>query len=271
VTVAPDDLCSVDITAIGTGAIPSQMPNSSVRFNLLAERPGAAALHFERVVDVVINYVCGWSRKHRRPYRYLVAGQKSAGGLLGVTRAFAGAVEDQARGSLHLHLVVWVAGHGDIIERLRAFQRPIMEAAQRSIDTGSAGMAASPSASPTAASSAAPMDVDDQHAVDVKAPSTGAPVQSAAAPMDVDDQPAVDAKNPSIGTFALSWESNQLLNSIGRSIDTVICAELPLTAPELERVSRCPDAKCGGLLLGPKDSDIARLRYEHALARVATR
>jgi ASC-1-like (ASCH) protein len=260
VTVAPDDLCSVDITAIGTGAIPSQMPNSSVRFNLLAERPGAAALHFERVVDVVIKYVCGWSRKHRRPYRYLVAGQKSAGGLLGVTRAFAGAVEDQARGSLHLHLVVWVAGQGDIIERLRAFQRPIMDAAQRSISNAPAGAAASPSASPTAASSAAPMDVDDQHAVDVKALSAGSPVPSTAAAMDVDEQPAADVKASSIGASALSLESNQLLDSIRRSIDSVICAELPLTAQDLEWVSRCPNAKCGGLLRGANDTEIARLR-----------
>jgi hypothetical protein len=44
-----------------------QTPSGEFRFKLLSEHPVAEALHFENVLDDVIEHVIGWCQKMRRP------------------------------------------------------------------------------------------------------------------------------------------------------------------------------------------------------------
>jgi hypothetical protein len=122
ITISPDDVCNVKIWSLATGDSPSAAPASQLRFEKLANNPGAAALQFKRLVDVVYKYILGWDPVARRPLRTTFEGQTWEGGLLGITEAFEFAVEEQGRLSLHLHMLVWTAGHSDFIDRLELQQ-----------------------------------------------------------------------------------------------------------------------------------------------------
>jgi hypothetical protein len=101
---------------------PTVIPLAELRSAILATQPGAAALAFERFQAIVIKFVLGWDLKNKRPYKWVVAEQKDeadAGGIMGVCRAFAIANETQARGSLHMHILLWTRGHDNIAQRIR--------------------------------------------------------------------------------------------------------------------------------------------------------
>lgn len=118
ITISPDDVCNLKIWNLATGDSPPTAPTSQLRFEKLANKPGAAALQFKRLVDVVYKYILGWDPAARRPLRKTFENQTWDGGLLGITEAFEFAVEEQGRLSLHLHMLVWTAGHSDFIDRL---------------------------------------------------------------------------------------------------------------------------------------------------------
>ncbi len=80
--------------------------DASYRFNLIAKNPGAAALHFEQVLDLVISHVIGWDVKSGRPFK--------RGGFFGVPKAWVRVVEEQGRLTLHAHFLIWIYGHRDI-------------------------------------------------------------------------------------------------------------------------------------------------------------
>ena len=73
---------------------------------MLAEHPVAAALHFERILDIVFEEIIGWCKKKGLPYR--------SGGLFGIPKAWVRVIEEQARLTLHTLILIWLHGHGDI-------------------------------------------------------------------------------------------------------------------------------------------------------------
>jgi hypothetical protein len=122
-TISPDDLGSLLVYDLATGERPALIPLADIRAEILSTRPGAAALAFERLQTIVIRFILGWDQKRARPYQWLVPEQQKstdAGGLLGMCRAFAIANETQARGSLHMHILLWTHGHDNIPQRIRA-------------------------------------------------------------------------------------------------------------------------------------------------------
>ena len=111
ITLALDDVNSIDIWEIGTGDRPSNAPRRRARFTLLAQQPGAAALSYEKMIDVFLQVVLGWDISRNAP--------TAKGGVFGHTRAWALSTEGQGRGSLHGHALVWIAGHSNLLERLQ--------------------------------------------------------------------------------------------------------------------------------------------------------
>ena len=85
-----------------------------------ADAPGASALAFHRTLEVVKRYVLAWDSFHGVPLRCVIPDQPEGdlGGLLGVVLAFHGAIECQARGGLHVHIVVWCASTVNLLSRL---------------------------------------------------------------------------------------------------------------------------------------------------------
>ena len=88
-----------------------QMPSGEFRFKLLATNPAAAALHFERVLEIVIERIIGWDRKNGRPHK--------GGGLFGIPKAWLRVVEEQSRLTLHAHFLIWIYGHANLQDQLR--------------------------------------------------------------------------------------------------------------------------------------------------------
>ena len=113
-TVTPDDENSFLVTAY------SQVDNQGNAINIdnltdyeLRQRakkreetrikfPGITALNFERIVDIVLDEVVGWDRKNNCA--------RSEPGLFGIPLAYGGAIEEQGRMTLHIHLIVWLEG-----------------------------------------------------------------------------------------------------------------------------------------------------------------
>ena len=91
----------------------NDIPLSSKRFTILYEHPIAVALlEFERVLDIVIEEIVGWSKKEGRPFK--------RGGLFGVPKAWLRVVEEQSRLTLHFHMLIWFYGHESIEDQLDA-------------------------------------------------------------------------------------------------------------------------------------------------------
>ncbi len=67
------------------------------RAKLVAQCPVACAKFFDTVINAFIEYLL----------RY----KKDGGGILGDVSAYYGCVEEQSRGSLHLHILVWLQGY----------------------------------------------------------------------------------------------------------------------------------------------------------------
>ena len=98
-----------------------QVPDAALRFKVLADNPVAAALHFERVLNVLIENIIGWDRKKKMP--------KRSGGLFGIPKAWVRVVEEQGRLTLHTHMLLWLIGHEDLMSRLKvALQSDLIQA-----------------------------------------------------------------------------------------------------------------------------------------------
>ena len=59
--------------------------------------PGLCAFNFETIKRIVLKEVVGWKNNGK-------------GGLFGVPKAYFYAVEEQGRGALHIHLLIWIHG-----------------------------------------------------------------------------------------------------------------------------------------------------------------
>ena len=64
-----------------------QVPDASFRFKTLSQNPVAAALHFELVLETLIEHLIGWDTKHKGP--------KKDGGLFGIPKCWLRVVEEQ--------------------------------------------------------------------------------------------------------------------------------------------------------------------------------
>lgn len=77
--------------------------SKSDRFRTLARDPVAGARYFRRLAHVVVEVLIGWNELCGRP--------RAQGGAFGTCKGFYGAIEAQARGSPHIHMLIWLYGH----------------------------------------------------------------------------------------------------------------------------------------------------------------
>ncbi len=113
-TYCPKDSCSFQVScyALGeeAGKFRNQVPPIEFRLSTTGNQPVAAALHFERVQNLFFRKVIGWDRDKKRPFR--------RGGIFGVPKAFCEAVEEQGRLTLHVHCLLWLAGHRNLHKQI---------------------------------------------------------------------------------------------------------------------------------------------------------
>jgi hypothetical protein len=103
-TLNPNDLASMNLlhyAGLPTGR-DQPIPSAATRQEILSSSPAACALAFQRAVDFFIEHVIGYDLKHHSA--------RVGGGCFGVPIALFGAVEEQGRGSLHVHILVWIKG-----------------------------------------------------------------------------------------------------------------------------------------------------------------
>jgi len=81
---------------------PTAGPNADERASNVAKDPFAAASFFKLIMDIILREVIGVRRS-----RFKV---ESFPGIFGRVSAYFGVVEAQGRGTLHLHLLVWLVG-----------------------------------------------------------------------------------------------------------------------------------------------------------------
>jgi hypothetical protein len=126
VTISPDDINCVRIhTMVNGRRCDDRFGDRAVRTLNLARNPTSAARSFLELYHAVVYYVLGWDASAKRPLTAVYDKQPSAdrGGLLGVVRAWAACIETQARGSLHMHILVWAAGHDNLTRRFTEAHR----------------------------------------------------------------------------------------------------------------------------------------------------
>ena len=116
-TISPDDAKSYHVVWFAIGPeqakpLKDAIPLGSKRFTILSDHPVAAALEFERVLDIVLEEIVGWSKKEGRPFK--------RGGIFGVPKAWLRVVEEQSRLTLHFHMLIWLYGHEAIETQLAA-------------------------------------------------------------------------------------------------------------------------------------------------------
>ena len=109
-TVTPCDGCSFRVRLHATSQehkLPSLddiedqkycLLNLNTRKNLRAKYPGACAVEYESIIQIVINVLIGWNEKMKT----------GTNGIFGVPLAYADCCEEQARYTLHSHISVWI-------------------------------------------------------------------------------------------------------------------------------------------------------------------
>jgi hypothetical protein len=93
------------------------MPPSREREESLAQRPVAAALQFQRAWTVFVKYFLAWDQDDGAPIAVPLM-QGHEGGVFGHTRGYFAAVEEQSRGALHIHALVWLKGYQNLVSTL---------------------------------------------------------------------------------------------------------------------------------------------------------
>ena len=80
------------------------------RAALRIDFPGFAAIGFEMLLDIVMEEVIAWDRKHRCPM--------ANKGLFGNVFALSYCVEEQGRKTLHTHISIWIEGYNAVKKQL---------------------------------------------------------------------------------------------------------------------------------------------------------
>ena len=70
------------------------IPSHVERAKLVANDPVAAAIYFNEIIDAFTQFLLGYKR--------------SEGGIFGEPSAYYGMTEEQATGTLHNHMLVWL-------------------------------------------------------------------------------------------------------------------------------------------------------------------
>lgn len=114
-TISPDDAKSYHVVWFALGPrraapLKDAIPLGSTRFTVLSEHPVAAALEFERVLEIVVEEIVGWCTEENRPFKH--------GGIFGIPKAWLRVVEEQSRLTLHFHMLIWLYGHEAIEDQL---------------------------------------------------------------------------------------------------------------------------------------------------------
>ena len=81
------------------------------RIALRIEFPRICALFFEEVLQVIIEELIGWDEKNEAP-------REGYEGLFGVPTAFTMSKEEQARHTLHIHILLWIKNLNELWEKL---------------------------------------------------------------------------------------------------------------------------------------------------------
>ena len=112
-TVTPDDENCLLVQILTNNDVDVSSPSTELRSNedlrKAAEKrrqirvrfPGACALYFEHMLDILIRDVIGWDTTSCKPTSGFI-------GLFGIPQAFVVAVEEQGRRTLHAHVQIWV-------------------------------------------------------------------------------------------------------------------------------------------------------------------
>jgi len=108
ITINPNDLHDPLVQVFAGESInmndfnPTAGPDGDARARNVANDPYAAAKYFKTIVDLLLSKLFGVDvtpyTVHNRP------------GILGRVRAYFGVVEAQGRGTLHLHMLMWLVG-----------------------------------------------------------------------------------------------------------------------------------------------------------------
>ena len=89
---------------------------------LRIEFPGMCALFFEEVLQVIVKEFISWDGKNEAP-------REGYEGLLGVPTAFSMSNEEQARCTLHVHILLWVKNLNELLEKLLSAATTLCEKA----------------------------------------------------------------------------------------------------------------------------------------------
>jgi PIF1-like helicase/Helitron helicase-like domain at N-terminus len=118
-TVTPDDQCNfrIQIMKFGEMNVPGDFrscESSEVEatYESCAETriklPGLCSIDFNSVLQLLIRHVLGWDTITKQSHH----------GAFGKIDAFYGAVEEQARKTLHVHFIVWLEDWNELLNRL---------------------------------------------------------------------------------------------------------------------------------------------------------
>ena len=114
-TVTPCDECSFRVRLYATGhahKLPSIddiedkakcLLDFNARKKWRAKYPGACAIEYDSVLQVVIAVLIGWDQENH----------KGSSGIFGIPEAYADCCEEQARYTLHSHISIWIENFND--------------------------------------------------------------------------------------------------------------------------------------------------------------
>ena len=80
-----------------------------LRQDLRLKFPGAGALEYQSIMQIVIEKMLGWDLKNKKRRR---------NGIFGALEAFGNGTEEQNRGTLHGHMILWIEGFNKVREIL---------------------------------------------------------------------------------------------------------------------------------------------------------
>ena len=120
-TVTPEDLENfrirvyASLSGVSEPPSPNATPEELERdFDLCVDMrrkyPGLCAFDFEQVLDIIIEDVLGWDVDKRK--------SQTEGGAFGRLNGWYIAVEEQGRKTLHAHMLLWVEGWTELLQRL---------------------------------------------------------------------------------------------------------------------------------------------------------
>lgn len=108
------DLSDIDISNVTDEELAQR---AQQRTTLRIQFPGIAAFFFENALDIVIKDIIGWDVK--------LESSTECPGLFGHPNAFSAAIEEQGRGTLHVHMLIWSIPFSILREQLHAAKRDV--------------------------------------------------------------------------------------------------------------------------------------------------